>query len=100
MQLEGVSHIDANDIDPKSVQAIQRNIAHNGLTASNKVRTTQARGLHMRLLYMLGGKTQHYALRLEPCRRNLLAHRLCIFTIACLRDLQKSEIRCQNWILH
>lgn len=45
MQLDGVSQIDANDIDPKSVQAIERNIAYNGAAASDRVQTTQARNL-------------------------------------------------------
>ena len=41
LQLDGVSQIDANDIDPKSVQAIERNIAYNGTAASERVHTTQ-----------------------------------------------------------
>lgn len=45
MQLDGVSQIDANDIDPKSVQAIERNIAYNGAAASDRVRTTQVSNL-------------------------------------------------------
>ena len=42
MQVEGAAHIDANDIDPKSVAAIQRNTAYNGPLASQAVHPTQA----------------------------------------------------------
>jgi tRNA G26 N,N-dimethylase Trm1 len=36
-----VSRIDANDIDPKSVLAIERNVAFNGGEAVARVSTTQ-----------------------------------------------------------
>ena len=43
-QVEGVSRIDANDIDPKSVQAIRRNVECNGPEAAQRVHATQVKG--------------------------------------------------------
>lgn len=42
LEVDGVSRIDANDIDPKSAQAIRRSVAFNAGLAADRVSTTQS----------------------------------------------------------
>ena len=41
LQLEDIARVDANDLDEKSVQSMQRNVAFNGEQASEIVHPTQ-----------------------------------------------------------
>lgn len=41
--MDGISQVDANDIDKASVEAIQANVQLNGRTAVERVKTTQVR---------------------------------------------------------
>lgn len=40
LQIPGIGRIDANDLDPAVVQAMKRNVEHNGEAVSSKVHPT------------------------------------------------------------